>query len=339
MGMLASLRGRGLLRELSPYLILGVMVLVLALVPTLTTHEVTYANLYNVFQNFAALGLVALALGITMIAGEFDLSVAAMYSLGGMIAVLTGVQHPVLGVLAALGVAAIAGLVQGGLIAALRMNSMPITLGGYLVIVGVTYLVAHDKSVAYENYGVGLWLDDQKLRIFSPRSLISLAVFAIVAVGMRYTRVGRDVKAVGGGRRSSRIAGVPVDRLLIGVFVFSAVTAALPGALLTYSLASAAPNIGLDQLAFSATAALIGGIGLAGGRGSPVGILAGVLSLSILQELLVITAQPEYIRTLITGLLLLTVTVVWAPDLGHWLKTFGVGRAAHGEERPAAPLP
>ena len=71
------------------------MVVALALVPVLTQYTVRTANVYDIFQNFASYGLVALALGITIIAGEFDLSVSSMYLLGGMVAVLTGDGSPI----------------------------------------------------------------------------------------------------------------------------------------------------------------------------------------------------------------------------------------------------
>ena len=104
------------------------------MLPAFTQFTVRTANVYDIFQNFASYGLVALALGVTMIAGEFDLSVSSMYLLGGMVAVLTGGGSPIAGIFAALGTAILVGLVQGGLIARFRLNSMPVTLGGYLVV-------------------------------------------------------------------------------------------------------------------------------------------------------------------------------------------------------------
>ena len=144
---------------------------------------------------------------------------------------------------------------------------------------------------------------------------------AVAASGVTWpTRWFPSVRAIGGDRRAARVAGVPVDRLLVAVFVLSALGAALPGALLSYSLATASPtNIGFDVLTFSATAALIGGVSLSGGKGSPVGIAAGVLSLSVLQEILAILGSPDYVSSLITGGLLVIVTFVWAPDLSRWL--------------------
>jgi ribose/xylose/arabinose/galactoside ABC-type transport system permease subunit len=205
---------------------------------------------------------------------------------------------------------------------------MPVTLGGYLILLGITYILGNSRSVSYPNYNVGIKLDQPVAQIFSIRSLVTLGLFVVAVILMRYTRFGRDIRAIGGDRRSARVAGVPVSRLLIGVFAISALGAALPGALLSYSLASASPSNGLNVLTFSATAALLGGVSLAGGRGSPVGIFAGVLSLSILQAILSVLQSPDYVVNLITGGLLVAVTIFWAPDLSRWMKTVGLIRPA-----------
>jgi ribose/xylose/arabinose/galactoside ABC-type transport system permease subunit len=318
--------------EVAPYAILGAMIVALALVPVVTQHTVRTANVYDIFQNFASYGLVALSLGIAIIAGEFDLSVSSVYLFGGMVAVLTGNGSPLLGILAALGAAILVGLVQGGLIAKFRLNSMPVTLGGYLVVLGITYILGHSQTVVYNNYAVSLRLDKPVLQIFSIRSLVSLGIFVAAALVLRYMRIGRDIRAIGGDRRAARVAGVSVDRLMVGVFVIAALGAALPGALLSYSLATASPtNIGFDVLTFSATAALIGGVSLSGGKGSPVGIAAGVLSLSVLEEILAILGSPDYVSSLITGGLLIVVTIVWAPELSQWFRVTRVAAAV--EER------
>jgi ribose/xylose/arabinose/galactoside ABC-type transport system permease subunit len=318
--------------EIAPYLILAGMIVALALLPVFSHYTVRTANVYDIFQNFASYGLVALALGITIVAGEFDLSISSMYLLGGMVAVLTGAGSPLLGVLAALGTAIVVGACQGALIARFRLNSMPVTLGGYLVVLGLTYILGHEKSVVYSNYTVGLRLDKPVAQVFSIRSLVSLGIFVVAAAVLRWVRVGRDIRAIGGDRRAAQVAGVRVDRLLVGVFMVSALGSALPGALLSYSLATASPtNIGFDVLTFSATAVLIGGVSLSGGKGSPVGIAAGVLSLSVLQELLSVLASPDYVASLITGGLLLVVTIVWAPDLSRWFTTLRVPAPADAE--------
>ena len=209
---------------------------------------------------------------------------------------------------------------------------MPVTLGGYLVVLGITYILGHSKSVLLRELHGRPQARQADAQIFSIRSLVALGIFVVAALVLRYLRVGRDIRAIGGDRRAARVAGVPVDRLLIGVFVVSALGAALPGALLSYSLATASPtNIGFDVLTFSATAALIGGVSLSGGKAERSGIAAGVLSLSVLQEILAILRSPDYVSSLITGGLLVVVTIVWAPDLSQWFRTTRVAAAV--EER------
>jgi ribose/xylose/arabinose/galactoside ABC-type transport system permease subunit len=335
--MLVAPVRRGLERNLAPFAIFAAMALAMAVLPAVSHYQVSASNVYDVLQNFASLGLVALALGTTMIAGEFDLSVTSMYLLGGMVAVLTGGTSPVAGVFCALAVAVAAGGIQGTVVAGLRLNSMPVTLGGYLILLGITYILGHDQTVTYANYSVGLRLDQPILTIFSLRSFVALGIFGVAAVVMEFTRVGRDVRAVGGDRRASRIAGVRVGRVIVGVFVTSAVMTALSGSLLGYSLATASPTIALDQLTFAATAALLGGVSLAGGRGTPLGIAAGVLALSILQELLGIVAAATYVQSLVTGGLLIAVaSSAGIKRLTPWLRRASAA-AASGES--AAQLP
>jgi ABC-type uncharacterized transport system permease subunit len=153
------------------------------------------------------------------------------------------------------------------------------------------------------------------------RSIIAFIVFALVFVVMRFTHFGRDIRAVGGDRRASRMVGVEEDRVLIGVFVASAVCSALGGILLAYSFATALSNPGLYPLQFAVTAAIVGGV-MVGGVGGPVGIAAGALTLSLLQELFSLLAAPTYLSSLITGILLLLATFAPAPGLGARWKSF-----------------
>jgi ribose/xylose/arabinose/galactoside ABC-type transport system permease subunit len=265
-----------------------------------------------------------------------------MFALGAMVSVQLGVDSPVLGVVAALATGALAGAVQGGIVARLKMNSMTVTLGGYLILLGITGVLGHAKNVQYTNFGVGASLNEHIATIFSPRSLIVIGIFALVFLVLRLTRVGTDVRAVGGERRASRTAGVRVDLYVVGVFVASGMIAGLAGALHGYSVATAAPDPGLAPLVFAITATLLGGISLAGGRGSIAGIAAGVLTLSLLQEFFAIQATPEYVSSIVTGGLLVLVAVIAAPDLLRYWKVVRPG-GRHGDVAlttvgPSAPV-
>jgi ribose transport system permease protein len=311
--LLSSISGRA--RTASPAIVLVAMVAVFYVVPTMGGHTVDGYAAYTAMQTFAAYGLLALALGLTMIISEFDLSALGMYALGGMVAVKTGGDSPVLGVVVALAVGCVSGLIQGGIVARLGLSSMAVTLGGYIILLGTASALGSDKTVAYPNVDVGISLDRQIAEVLSWRSIIVLVAFAILGLVMAYTRLGRDVRALGGDRRAARVAGVRVDGVLVGVFAASGMLAALGGALSSYSLASALPNPGFSPLIFGATAALIGGVGLAGGQGGAAGIAAGALALSLLQATFGLLASPSWLPDVVTGGLLVVAAAMTAPNL------------------------
>jgi ribose/xylose/arabinose/galactoside ABC-type transport system permease subunit len=117
--------------------------------------------------------------------------------------------------------------------------------------------------------------------------------------------------------------------MLVGLFTLSGALAALGGALLAYSFASANPDPGLEPLILGAAAALLGGASLKGGRGMPLGLLAGTLSVALLAQTVAVTALPDYTTQLLYAALLAIIVAVEAPDLRRRLdrlKTRAHGR-------------
>lgn len=314
--------------RLLPTVSLLLVALAFAGSPLLSGKPLAPFDLYNTLQGFAQLGLLALALGLTMIAGEFDLSVVGSYALGGMLAVQTGQSSPWLGLLVAVAAGAAIGAVQGWLVARLGMPSMPVTLATYIALLGLTSTLSGGLSVTYANSAATLFVDQPIAVIFSPRSLITLAGFLVAAVVLGWTRLGRELRAIGGDRRASRVAGVRVNGILIGLFTMSGTLAALGGALLSYSFASANPDPGLQPLILATVAVLLGGVSLAGGRGLPLGLLAGTLSVALVAQLVAVTALPDFSTELLYAALLAVIVAIDAPGLRQLLDRL---RARRGD--------
>jgi ribose/xylose/arabinose/galactoside ABC-type transport system permease subunit len=263
-----------------------------------------------------------------MMIREFDLSVVGMYSMAGCIAVVMGGTNAWLGLACALAAGLAGGLAQGWLIVRLRLGSVGVTLGGLLIFAGVAYVVTENRALPYENMEVALGLSAPIAGIFSIRSLVAIVVFAAAALVIGLTRYGRDIIAIGSNRRAAMTAGVNVDALVIGIFGFSGFCAALSGALLSYSLASASPAGLSDVIVPAAAAAILGGVSLAGGTGRPLGIAMGVLSLAVLRAGFNAVGAPPYVNEVAMGAILLIVAVLDGPYLArrlHWL----VRRRAH----------
>ncbi len=287
------------------------------------------ATAFSTLETFATWGLVALGLGLTMMIREFDLSVVGMFSLAGCIAVLAGSADPWLGLACAIAAGLLAGLAQGFVIVRLRLGSVGVTLGGLLVSAGLAYVLTENRLIPFDNMQVALALTAPVAGILSIRSLLVLAVFVLAALLIGFTRVGRDIIAIGSNRRAAMIAGVGVERLVVGIFAFSGACASLSGALLSFSLASASPAGLSDVIVPAAAAAIIGGVSLGGGAGRPLGIALGVLTLAVLRAGFNAIGAPPYVNSVAMGAILLAVAILDGPyllRLLRWLPRGGARR-------------
>jgi ribose/xylose/arabinose/galactoside ABC-type transport system permease subunit len=286
----------------------------------------TKATLFSAFETFAAGGLVSLGLGVTMIAGEFDLSVVGVFSLAGCVAVLTGGASPFIGVVAALCAGLVAGALQGFLITRLRLSSVGVTLGGMLTCNGLAAVITQNQSIPYDNMNVALDVASPIGQFFSIRSLIVFAIFGVVGLFGLLSRYGRDIIALGSDRRAATTAGVPVNGLVVAIFAFSGCCAALSGALASYSLASASPSGLSDVILPAAASAILGGVSLGGGSGRPFGIMIGALTLSVLRTGLNALGAPPFVNDIAMGAVLMAVSLIDSPLLARRLARLRVGR-------------
>ena len=142
------------------------------------------------------------------------------------------------------------------------------------MIFGIAFVLTESRSIPYDNLGVALLLNERIGGVFSIRSVVALVFFAAAAAVFAWTRLGRDIIAIGSDRRAAMTAGVKVDTLIICVFAFSGLCAALSGVLLSYSLASASPAGLSDVITPAAAGAFLGGV-------SSVAAPAGRLALQL----------------------------------------------------------
>ena len=258
------------------------------------------------------IGIVSIGVGVTMIAGEFDLSVGSLAALTGVISLeIIGI-----GVLPALVVgvlfAAAVGAIQGLLIGVLGINSLVFTIGTLIGLRGLAMVVAHEQTITMpiEQLSDVDILTQHFLGVFSPISVGMIVVFVAVGLFLRYTRWGREIYAIGGGRNEARAAGVPLLRPMMIAFTLSGALAGLGGALLSIRLGSATP-LGFDSLLLSAaTTCLMGGIALEGGIGNVIGIAIGLFTLRFLVTGMAALGAPYYVQNLAVGALLILVVVV-----------------------------
>jgi len=296
------------------WIALGAALIALIVAIAVTPGYTNSGNIFALTQSFSTLALVACGLAVVMIAGEFDLSIAGVIPLAGLITVKLGQSYGIaVGILVALVVACAVGALNGYLTWRFSVPSLAVTVGTLVATTGLGYWVTGGDVVTMPNYEFGLWLDNPVAAIFSPRSIVAFVLIAVVTILMARTWFGVTVRAVGSDINRARFSGLPTGRAMISVFVISALLAGVAGSLQALSLAAGQPGNSLNFLLQAVTAAIIGGIALSGGKGRLSGVVSGALLLAVLSNAMSFHGAATAAIQLVSGVILLTILLLDVP--------------------------
>lgn len=268
------------------------------------------ASYLNVAAN---LGIVALPVGLLMIAGELDISIGAMIPAGAMtVAIVSGYYGaPILiGMAASLAFGAAIGLVNGFLTVRTAVPSLIVTLGTLFavqgLVLGLSVALTGTTSVPLAAPDWTKWLFGRfianSFQVIIIWWVLATIVYSFV---VHYTRYGNWLFAMGGDRESARNVGIPTDRLTILLFVLSSTSAAFVGMCQTILYNSAQVSGGMSFIFNSIVAVVVGGVLLTGGFGSVIGIFFGTLTFAVVNQGIYFTSFDANWASLIIGILLL----------------------------------
>jgi len=283
--------------------IVWILLVVFALgATTLNSFFFSVANLQNVLVQATTLGFVAVAIALTMLLGEIDLSVVGILGFSGAIGA-TVVDKGLpgwLGVILVLVVGSLIGLVNGLCIAKLRMTSLIETLAMGLTLAGGVLALTKGRTITIEAKSY-TFIGQQYVLGWPLMPLALLLLFAVVAVVLTRTTWGRKLYATGGNKRAAYAAGISTDRLVVSAFVVSGLLSGFAGWLATAYLSGVNSTMGTDLLLYAVAAPVIGGVSLFGGRGRVLGMLGGVLLLTVVQVGLQLVNISAYYVSMVGG--------------------------------------
>jgi len=257
------------------------------------------------FSSILALVTLGQALVVAAGGGGIDLSVGGMVSLSGLFMAWLGGGLAVPAVLVTIGGGALLGLVNGLLVTRLRLMPLIVTLGTLYAYGGLALALTGGSP----QRGIPASLAPFGRDALGPFPLsfllAALPVYVIAQFALSVTPAGPWTYATGRNEAAARLVGIPVARLRLAVYTISGALAGVAALVAASWLQSARPDIGVNLELDSLTAALLGGVSIAGGSGSPAGTLIAVLFLQSLKTGLQLSDVNSIWQTGMVGLLLL----------------------------------
>jgi len=271
-------------------------------------------NWFNILTAIAIYGVLAAPATLLLVAGQFDLSVGSGVAfIAVMMAYVSGDQPPsighslLLGVVVAIACGLGIGLVNGFFVTVVGVNALITTLGMLAVLRGLAQVTASGQTVLLDGFsGLGQGRIADAPFDVPVAAVILVGVLLLFWVVMRYTVFGRSMYAIGSNPVAARLTGIRSRRLIFLGFVLSGLAVAL-GGLILVSEVGAAPSgtLGLGYELQVVTAVILGGASLAGGRGTILGTVLGLLIIGVLNNGLNLLSVDAFWQQVAQGALLI----------------------------------
>ncbi|MFV2100994.1 galactofuranose ABC transporter, permease protein YjfF [Micromonospora sp. LOL_024] len=247
--------------------------------------------IFNIFIDNGFLLVIAVGMTFVILTGGIDLSVGSVAAMTAMVSaslLQSGLPAPLVLVIALL-IGPLLGFLMGCAIHFFDIQPFIVTLAGMFFARGMCTFIS-DASIPITD---GFWTTMSQHRIGDPQGdfvsvsvIVAFVVVLVAAYVLAYTRLGRNVYAIGGNPQSALLMGLPLGRTRIAVYTISGLCAAIGGILLSFYTLSGAPLIAVGMELDVIAAVVIGGTVLIGGSGYVFGTVLGVLVLGVIQTLI-----------------------------------------------------
>jgi rhamnose transport system permease protein len=316
MNQTARFRSRTFLRW--EWLLVALILIVTLINTQLSPFFLNGTNLLRTTSDFMEIGIMMLPMVFIIVSGNIDLSVASTLGLSASLMgwLFMGGWNIWLAVAVALVVSVLAGLLNGVLIARLKLPALVVTIGTLSFYRGLAYALLGDQAArgyppSFTYLGQGT-LGNTRI----PFALLVFIVLALVfGLVLHKTTFGRYLYAIGNNEQACRYSGVPVNRIKLIIYVLSSVMAALAGFILAARFGSTRPDIGTGLELTVITVTVLGGINIFGGSGTMVGAILALLLVGILRFGMGLVNLQGDVQNIVIGLLL--ILSILLPQIGR----------------------
>ncbi|KAA5605337.1 ABC transporter permease [Roseospira marina] len=282
------------------------------LISLITPNFLTPYNLAIVMRQVSFIGIVAAGQTLVLLLGGIDLSVGAIAGLSAVLGAMlmtAGGLDPFVAMTLAIALGFLFGLINGVLIAYLKLNAFIVTLATGEVFAGAILVLTRGYAITGlpPEFAV---LGQGSIGVVPVSVVFLFAIFAVLVYMSQNTPFGRSIFAIGGNRVAARFVGLRVERVEMTVYAIAGMLAATAGMLFVSRMSAGQPTIGASWLMPSITAAIIGGTSLSGGVGTVLGTLLGATFMGVLANGIVLTNVSSYWERVIIGLFVIIAVFV-----------------------------
>ena len=269
-------------------------------------------NLFNIFNQNAMKGIMAIGMTFVILNGYFDMSMCTLVAFSA--AVCCGMEEHIGmigGIIVALLLGAVVGAINGFLVGYVRINAFVVTLALMLGCRGMGYVYHQEASIIPNKTDMGWAFIDFGAAKVGPISVISIIFIVLLLIAhyvLKYTTHGRSTYAVGGNENAAFNAGINYKKITFINFLICGIGSSLGGILYAASNGSSTPTLGWPDMHMLVIAGVVlGGTKLTGGIGNIWYTLGGVMLLGAVDNVLNLLNVQTFINTLVTGVIMIAV--------------------------------
>jgi ribose transport system permease protein len=272
------------LERLRDFGIIGVLAALFLVLSFASGAFLSKTNLLNILDQWSATGIVAVAATFVLISGGFDLSVAAVFSMTGVIAAkVANAWSPEMGLLIGILAGAGFGLLNGLAVVKLKLNSIIVTLATGFIIDGLSLRLSNGELITVGNPSFAKFGGNSVLGLTLP-SWYFIVFALIMGFVLLKTVFGRYIYAVGGNSEASRLAGIRTGRVLVAAYTLSGFAAGLAGVMIASRQGTGQADANPDLVFQVIAAVIVGGTSVLGGAGAVWRTVVGLFLLALIQN-------------------------------------------------------
>lgn len=286
------------------YVFLLVMIIFFSIA---SSNFLTVRNLMNVIKQVAIYGIASVGMTYVILLGGIDLSIGSIISLVNIIAAYVMVNlgmNPIAAILIALLTGTVIGLINGVIIAELKMPELIVTFASQTIFAGLAYIICNGTPISrfpdsFLSIGQGY------AGIIPVPVIIMIIIFAIGWFISEKTYFGRYFYALGGNEEAAQLSGIDVKKVKYLVYSLSGFFAGLAGLVMLARANTGQPNAGVGYEFDVITCVVLGGVSTTGGSGKMSNVIAGVMIIGVLQNGMVLLNVSSYMQMVVKGIILL----------------------------------